>query len=128
MMRGEVEEDAMSENYDQRRSRCMLDQSSNTQNPVHLILRSPYALKTEYAGEHEDVCALIDAYNTLAVKNDPATDAREALAKQADALSSHYAAAHMSALAEHLAFLAELLRGHYPIRPVMDAARLEEIS
>ena len=34
MMRGEVEEDAMSENYDQRRSRCMLDQSSNTQNPV----------------------------------------------------------------------------------------------
>lgn len=128
MMRGEVEEDAMPENYDQRRSRCMLDQSSNTQNPVHLILRSPYALKTEYAGEHQDVRALLDAYNALAAQDDPAPDAREALAQQADSLSSRYAAAHMSALAEHLAFLAELLRGRYPIRPVMDAGRLEEIS
>ena len=46
----------------------MLDQSSNTQNPVHLILRSPYALKTEYAGEREDVRALLDAYNALAAQ------------------------------------------------------------
>ena len=118
----------MPENYDQRRSRCMLDQSSNTQNPVHLILRSPYALKTEYGDAHQDVRALIDDYNALAAQDAPATDAREALAQQADALSARYAAAHMSALAEHLAFLTELLRGHYPIRPVMDAARLEEIS
>lgn len=118
----------MPENYDQRRSRCMLDQSSNTQNPVHLILRSPYALKTEYGDAHEDVRALIGAYNTLAAQEAPAADAREALAKKADALSSHYAAAHMAALAEHLSFLAELLRGHYPIRPMVDAARLEEIT
>ena len=118
----------MPENYDRRRSRCMLDQSSNTQNPVHLILRSPYALKTDYAGEHEDVRALLDAYNALAAQDEPTTDAREALAQQADALSSRYAAAHMSALAEHLGFLAELLRGRYPVRPVVDAARLEEIS
>ncbi len=118
----------MSENYDRRRSRCMLDQSSNTQNPVHLILRSPYALKAEYAGEHQDVRVLIDEYNALAAQDEPAADAREALAKQADALSARYAAAHMSALAEHLAFLAELFRGRYPIRPVMDAVRLEEIS
>ena len=106
----------------------MLDQSSNTQNPVHLILRSPYALKTGYAGEHEYVRALLDAYNALAAQDEPAADAREALAQRADALSSRYAAAHMSALAEHLGFLAEFLRGGYPIRPVMDAARLEEIS
>ena len=106
----------------------MLDQSSNTQNPVHLILRSPYALKTEYAEAHEDVRALLDAYNALAAQDDPAADAREALARKADALSSRYAAAHMSALAEHLGFLAEFLRGRYPIRPVGDAARLEEIS
>ena len=118
----------MPENYDQRRSRCMLDQSSNTQNPVHLILRSPYALETEYAGEHDDVRALIGAYNALAAQEAPAADAREALAQRADALSAHYAAAHMAALAEHLSFFAELLRGHYPIRPVTDAARLEEIS
>ena len=71
---------------------------------------------------------LLDNYNALAAQDAPATSAREALAKQADALSSRYAAAHMSALAEHLAFLAELLRGRYPVRPVMDAARLEEIS
>ncbi len=106
----------------------MLDQSSNTQNPVHLILRSPYALKTEYAKEHDDVRALLDAFNALAAQDDPAADAREALAQQADALSARYTAAHMSALAEHLGFLAELLRGQYPIRPVMDAAELEEIS
>lgn len=106
----------------------MLDQSSNTQNPVHLILRSPYALKTEYGDAHQDVRALLDAYNALAAQDAPAADAREALAQRADALSSRYAAAHMSALAEHLAFLAELLRGRYPIRPVMDAAELEEIS
>ena len=118
----------MPENYDQRRSRCMLDQSSNTQNPIHLILRSPYALKTGYADSHEEVKALLDAYNALAAQDEPAAAAREALAKEADALSSHYAAAHMSALAEHLGFLAELLRGHYPIRPVVDAARLEEMS
>ena len=118
----------MPENYDQRRSRCMLDQSSNTQNPVHLILRSPYALKTEYAGEHEEVRALIGAYNALAAQDEPAPDAREALAKDVDALASHYAAAHMAALAEHLGFLAELLRGQYPIRPVVDAAGLEEIT
>ena len=118
----------MPENYDQRRSRCMLDQSSNTQNPVHLILRSPYALKTEYADAHQDVRALLDAYNALAAQDEPATDAREALARKADALSAHYTAAHMSSLAEHLAFLAELLRGGYPVRPVMDAARLEEIT
>ncbi len=118
----------MPENYDQRRSRCMLDQSSNTQNPVHLILRSPYALKTEYGDAHEDVRALLNAFNILASQDEPAADAREALAQQADALSSRYAAAHMSALAEHLAFLAELLRGGYPIRPVGDAVRLEEIS
>ena len=118
----------MPENYDQRRSRCMLDQSSNTQNPVHLILRSPYSLKTEYAGERDDVRALLAAYNALAAQDEPATDAREALAEDADTLSSRYAAAHMSTLAEHLSFLAELLRGYYPIRPVVDAARLEEIS
>ncbi len=106
----------------------MLDQSSNTQNPVCLILRSPYALKTEYGDAHEDVRALLNAFNILASQDEPAADAREALAQRADALSSRYAAAHMSALAEHLAFLAELLRGHYPIRPVMDAVRLEEIS
>ena len=118
----------MPENYDQRRSRCMLDQSSNTQNPIHLILRSPYALKTGYADSHEEVKALLDAYNALAAQDEPAAEAREALAKDADALSTRYAAAHMSALSEHLGFLAELLRGHYPIRPVVDAARLEEIS
>ena len=106
----------------------MLDQSSNTQNPMHLILRSPYALKTEYAGAHEDICALLDAFNALAAQEAPAPDARKALAEQADALALRYAAAHMSALAEHLGFLAELLRGHYPIRPVMDAARLEEVG
>ena len=106
----------------------MLDQSSNTQNPVHLILRSPYVLKTEYADSHEDVRALLNAFNALAAQDEPTTDAREALAQQADALSSRYAAAHMSALAEHLAFLVELLRGRYPIRPVVDAAMLEEIS
>ena len=118
----------MPENYDQRRSRCMLDQSSNTQNPVHLILRSPYALKTEYAGEYDDVHALLNAYNALAAQDEPAPDARESLAKDADALATRYTAAHMAALAEHLGFLAELLRGYYPIRPVMDAARLEEIT
>ena len=118
----------MPENYDQRRSRCMLDQSSNTQNPVHLILRSPYALKTEYGDAHQDVHALLDAFNALAAQDAPATNAREALAQQADALASRYAVAHMSALAEHLAFLVELLRGRYPIRPVVDAAMLEEIS
>ena len=118
----------MPENYDQRRSRCMLDQSSNTQNPVHLILRSPYALKTEYSGEHEDVRALLEAYNALAAQDEPAPDAREAQAKDADALSSHYAAMHMAALAEHLGFLSELLRGHYPIRPVVDATELEEMA
>lgn len=105
----------------------MLDQSSNTQNPVQFILRSPYALKTEYADSHEDVRALLDAYNALAACDVPAPDARETLAQQADALSAHYAEAHMSALSEHLAFLAELLRGCYPIRPVMDAVRLGEI-
>ena len=118
----------MPENYDQRRSRCMLDQSSNIQNPIHLILRSPYALKTEYADAHQDVRALLDAFNTLATLDEPAADAREALAQQVDALSARYAAAHMSALSEHLGFLAELLRGHYPIRSVADAVRLEEIS
>ena len=81
----------MPESYDQRRSRCMLDQSSNTQNPIHLILRSPYALKTGYADSHDDVRALLDAYNTLATLDEPAADAREALAKDAVALSSHYA-------------------------------------
>ncbi len=118
----------MPEKYDQRRSRCMLDQSSNTQNPVHLILRSPYALKTGYAEEHPAINVLLDAYNILAAQDEPAAAAREALAKGADALSTHYAAAHMSALSEHLSFLAELLRGHYPIRSVADAVRLEEIS
>ncbi len=118
----------MPENYDHRRSRCMLDQSSNTQNPVHLVLRSPYALKTDYADSHEDVRVLLGAYNALAAQDEPAPDSREALAQRADALSSHYAAAHMSALSEHLGFLAELLRGYYPIRPVVDAARLEEIT
>ncbi len=118
----------MPENYDQRRSRCMLDQSSNTQNPVHLILRSPYVLMTGYAKEHDDVRALLDDFNALAAQDDSAPDAREALAQQADALSSRYAAAHMSALAEHLGFLAEFLRSCYPIRPVMETARLEEIS
>ena len=113
----------MPENYDQRRSNCMLDQSSNTQNPIHLILRSPYALKTGYADSHDDVRALLDAFNTLATLDEPAADAREALAKDADALSSHYAAAHMSALSEHLGFLAELLRSGYPIRPVMGCGR-----
>ena len=106
----------------------MLDQSSNTQNPVHLILRSPYVLKTEYGDAQQDVRVLLDAYNALAEQDEPAPDAREALAQQTDALASQYAAAHMSALAEHLGFLAELLRGYYPIRPVVDAARLEEIS
>ena len=106
----------------------MLDQSSNTQNPMHLILRSPYALKTEYAGAHENISALLDAYNALAAQEAPTPDARKALAEQADALALRYTAAHMSALAEHLGFLAELLRGQYPIRPVMDAAELEEIS
>ncbi|MDE0340990.1 MAG: hypothetical protein OXI82_02520 [Nitrospinae bacterium] len=118
----------MPENYDQRRSRCMLDQSSNTQNPIHLILRSPYALKTEYAGEHEEVRALLDAFNALAAQEAPAADAREALARRADALSTRYSAGHMAALAEHLGFLSELLRGHYPIRPVVDTTELEEIS
>lgn len=118
----------MPENYDQRRSRCMLDQSSNTQNPVHLILRSPYALKTEYTDAHEDVRVLLEAFNALAAQDAPASDAREALAQNADALSTRCAAAHMSALAEHLGFFAELLRGYYPIRPVVDAARLEEIT
>ena len=118
----------MPENYDQRRSRCMLDQSSNTQNPIHLILRSPYALKTEYADAHEEVKALLDAYNALATLDEPAAAAREALSIDADALSSHYAAAHKSALSEHLGFLAELLRSGYPIRPVVDAAKMEEIS
>ena len=118
----------MPENYDQRRSRCMLDQSSNTQNPIHLILRSPYALKTEYADAHEEVKALLDAFNALAAQDEPAAAAREALAKDADALSSHYAAAHKSALSEHLSFLAELLRSGYPIRPVADAPKMEEIS
>ena len=118
----------MPENYDQRRSRCMLDQSSNTQNPMHLILRSSYALKTEYAGAHENISALLDAFNALAAQEAPTPDARKALAEQADALALRYAAAHMSALAEHLGFLAELLRGQYPIRPVVDAAELEEIS
>ena len=33
----------------------------------------------------------------------------------------------MSALAEHLTFLAELLRSNYPIRPVADAPKMEEI-
>ena len=117
----------MPENYDQRRSRCMLDQSSNTQNPIHLILRSPYALKTEYADAHEEVKVLLDALNVLAAQDDLAADAREALAQQVDALSARYAAAHMSALAEHLGFLAELLRGYYPIRPVVDKTELEEI-
>ena len=106
----------------------MLDQSSNTQNPVYLILRSPYALKTEYGDAHQDVRALLDDYNALAAQDAPATDAREALAQQAVALSARYAAAHMAALAEHLVFFAELLRGRYPVRPVVDAARLEEIS
>ena len=124
----ESREGAMPENYDQRHSKCMLDQSSNTQNPIHLILRSPYALKTGYADAHEEVKALLDAFNTLATLDEPAADAREALAKDADALSSHYAAVHMSALSEHLGFLAELLRSYYPIRPVMDAAELEEIG
>ncbi len=117
----------MPENYDQRRSRCMLDQSSNIQNPIHLILRSPYALKTEYADAHEEVKVLLDAFNVLAAQDDLAADAREALAKDADALASSYIAAHMSALSEHLGFLAELLRGYYPIRSVADAARLENI-
>ena len=117
----------MPENYDQRRSRCMLDQSSNTQNPVHLILRSPYVLKTEYAVEHEDVRALLDAFNTLAARDDPSAEMREILAQKADALSARYAASHMAALAEHLGFFAELLRGYYPIRPVVDAGKIEEI-
>ena len=68
----------MPENYDQRRSRCMLDQSLNTQNPVHLILRSPYALKTGYAGEYEDVRELLNVFNALAAQDEPAADAREA--------------------------------------------------
>ena len=106
----------------------MLDQSSNTQNPIHLILRSPYALKTGYAEEHPAINVLLDTYNILAAQDEPAADAREALAKEADALSTHYAAAHMSTLSEHLGFLAELLRGGYPIRPVGDAPELEEIS
>ena len=118
----------MPENYDQRRSRCMLDQSSNTKNPVHLILRSPYALKTGYAKEHEDVRALLDDFNALAAQDDPAPDAREALAQQADALSARYAAAHMSALAEHLGFLSEFLRSCYPIRPVRVEKELENIT
>ena len=118
----------MPENYDQRRSRCMLDQSSNIQNPIHLILRSPYALKTEYADAHEEVKVLLDAYNALATLDEPAADAREALAKEADALSTHYAAAHMSTLSEHLGFLAELLRGYYPIRAVVDARKFEDIG
>ena len=110
----------MPENYDQRRSRCMLDQSSNTQNPIHLILRSPYALKTGYADAHEEVSILLDAFNTLATLDEPAADAREALAKEADALSSHYAArAHVGPRRTPGSFLAELLRSNYPIRPVV---------
>ena len=118
----------MPENYDQRRSRCMLDQSSNTQNPIHLILRSPYALKTEYADEHEEVKALLDAFNALAAQDKPAADAREALAQRRRcAILPLRPRAHVRALSEHLGFLAELLRGHYPIRPVVDAAELKEI-
>ncbi len=117
----------MPENYDQRRSRCMLDQSSNTQNPVHLILRSPYTLQTEYGDVHQDVRSLLGAYNALAARETPATGAREALAQKVDALSSRYATAYMSALAEHLSFFAELLRGYYPMRPVMGKTELEEI-
>ena len=87
-------------------------------------MRSKRAMQTRM----KRVSILLDAYNALATLDEPAADAREALSKDADALSTHYAAAYMSTLSEHLGFLAELLRSYYPIRPVMDAARLEEIS
>ena len=95
----------------------MLDQSSNTQNPIHLILRSPYALKTGYADSHEEVSILLDAFNALATLDEPAADAREALAKDVDALSTHYAAAHKSALSEHLSFSRNSCAANTPSGP-----------
>ncbi len=118
----------MPEDYDQRRSRCMLDQSSNTQNPIHLVLGSPRALKIGYAHAHEEVRALLLAYDALAACTEPGAPAREELAHQAGALSARYAAAHMSALAELLGFFADFLRSSYPIRPVPEGQALEEIG
>ena len=70
---------------------------------------------------------MLDACDALAKRDEPALKAREALAREIDALSSRFAGAGLAALAGRLALLAELLRGDYPIRPVPNAPRLKEI-
>lgn len=110
----------MSNSYDERRERCMLDQSSSVGTPLHVILRSFAELKTRYADTHPDIEELIQSFNALAAAEDsPDTRAeRERLAERTDVLRRNYADRRMTELAQWLGNAGVCLRGEYPLHPV----------
>ena len=105
--------------YDQRRERCMVDQSSSVTTPLREIVRSPAELQRRYSG-HPEIADLIRSLNELAGADDPEEQkaGREKLAEGADALRGKYSGQGMSELAQLLGHAAEYLRGDYPLRPV----------
>ena len=110
----------MSDSYDQRRERCMLDQTSSVDNPMHLIIRSPLELKVRYSDDHPDIKDFISSFNQLAAvdgtKEQKSERAR--LAETAEKLQLKFSGQHLSALSQLLEYAAELLQGDYPLRPV----------
>ena len=110
----------MSDAYDQRRERCMLDQSSGLDNPIHLIIRSPLDLQVGYSNDHPDIKNFISSFNQLSSIEDEEVQnsKREQLAISADRLQKKYSDEHLSSLSQLLEYAAEFLRGRYPLRPV----------
>lgn len=117
--------DAPMDPYDIRRSRCMLDQSSNVNVPLHLLLGAPAELQARYAADHEDIRAFLADYGALAAKEAPSPEEREALAARADALREAHTAGRRLELATILAYAARYLRGNHPLRPVQALPRFE---
>ena len=110
----------MSDSYDQRRERCMLDQTSSVGTPMHVILRSPAELQVRYSDEYPEIKDFTTSFNALAVVNDPPEQrtAREQLAEKADQLQNKYAGQHLLELSQLLEHAAAYLRGDYPLHPV----------
>lgn len=104
--------------YDERRSRCFLDQSSNVATPIHEIVGAPAELQRRYA-DLPEVADLLGAVNALAATGPSAERAgREALAGRAERLQADALARGRGELAQLLGHAAEYLRGVYPLRPV----------
>ncbi len=110
----------MSDTYDQRRERCMLDQTSSVDNPMHLIIRSPLDLQVLYSNDHPDIKDFISSFNQLAAVDGEKeqNSGRARLAETAKKLQLKYSERHLSALSQLLEYATQLLQRDYPLRPV----------